>query len=122
VLGTAVPAGAGHEGAEAPLAIAAEDLHRYRDAGEDVTVVDLRPADQYRGGHLPRARSIPLAELPARRAEVPRTGRVVLYAASEAEARGAYQALRQAGHRNVMVLAGGLPAWVHLGLPVERSP
>jgi rhodanese-related sulfurtransferase len=122
VAGVAAPAAWAIHGATGPpLAIAAEDLQRYRDAGEDVTVIDLRPAEAFRQGHLPRARSLPLAELRTRQAEVPRAGRVVLYGASPAEAAAAYQALRDAGYRNVMVLAGGLPAWAQLGFPLETS-
>jgi rhodanese-related sulfurtransferase len=81
----------------------------------------LRPPEAFRSGHLPRARSLPLDEVRRREAEIPRTGRVVLYASTPEEAAAAYQALREAGHRNVMVLAGGLPAWIRLGYPVETS-
>ncbi len=116
------PAGAIHTAADTPLAIAAEDVERYRAAGEEVTVIDLRGTDQYRQGHVPRARSLPLAELRRRQAEVPRAGRVVLYAASPAEAAAAYQALRDAGFRNVMLLAGGLAGWTRLGLPLATGP
>jgi 3-mercaptopyruvate sulfurtransferase SseA len=47
---------------------------------------------------------------------------VVLYAGTPEDAAAAYQALREVGHRNVMVLAGGLPAWLRLGFPVETGP
>ena len=84
-------------------------------------MIDLRTPEAFRTGHVPRARSLPLAEIRQREAEIPRTGRVVLYAGTPAEAAAAYQALREAGHRNVMVLAGGLPAWVRLGFPWRRG-
>jgi rhodanese-related sulfurtransferase/DNA-binding transcriptional ArsR family regulator len=45
----------------------------------EVTLLDVRPSDEYRAGHLPGARSIPLAELPARHAELPRDREVVAY-------------------------------------------
>ncbi len=110
-----------HVSTDVPLSIAPEDVQRYREAGEDVVVIDLRTPEAFRAGHLPRARSLPLGEVRQREAEVPRTGRVVLYAGTPEEAAAAYQALRDAGHRNVMVLAGGLPAWVRLGFPVETG-
>ena len=116
-----LPALAVHVSTDVPLAIACEDVHRYREAGEDVVLIDLRPTEAFRSGHLPRARSLPLDEVRRREAEIPRTGRVVLYASTPEEAAAAYQALREAGHRNVMVLAGGLPAWIRLGYPVETS-
>ena len=116
-----LPGLAVHVSTDVPLAIACEDVQRYREAGEDVVVIDLRPPEAFRSGHLPRARSLPLDEVRRREAEIPRTGRVVLYASTPEEAAAAYQALREAGHRNVMVLAGGLPAWIRLGYPVETS-
>ena len=116
-----LPALAVHVSTDVPLSIACEDVQRYREAGEDVVVIDLRPPEAFRAGHLPRARSLPLARCGGARRRSPRTGRVVLYASTPEEAAAAYQALREAGHRNVMVLAGGLPAWIRLGYPVETS-
>jgi rhodanese-related sulfurtransferase len=118
----AAPVRAVHVSTDVPLAIACEDVQRYREAGEDVVVIDLRPPDAFRSGHVPRARSLPLGEVRRRESEIPRTGRVVLYGGTPEEAAAAYQALREVGHRNVMVLAGGLPAWVRLGFPVESGP
>jgi rhodanese-related sulfurtransferase/predicted transcriptional regulator len=44
-----------------------------------VTLLDVRPEEEYRAGHLPGARSIPLAQLPARLSEIPRGREVVAY-------------------------------------------
>jgi rhodanese-related sulfurtransferase len=116
------PASAIHTGADVPLAIAPEDLQRYREAGEQVTVVDLRPPGAFQAGHVTGARSLPIADLRRRLGEIPRTGRVALYAATPEEALAAYRALRDAGHRNVMLLAGGLAEWSRLRLPVAQGP
>ena len=45
----------------------------------EVTLVDTRPVEEYRAGHLPGARSIPLEELPGRVGEIPRGREVVAY-------------------------------------------
>jgi rhodanese-related sulfurtransferase/DNA-binding MarR family transcriptional regulator len=55
----------------------AELLRRVR-AGE-VTVLDVRPVEEYRAGHIPGARSIPVAELKARLADLPTDCEIVAY-------------------------------------------
>jgi 3-mercaptopyruvate sulfurtransferase SseA len=49
------------------------------DAGNPPVLVDVRSAEEYKTGHLPSAKSIPLETLPRRLAEIPRNVPVVLY-------------------------------------------
>lgn len=49
------------------------------DAGRPPMLVDVRSVEEYNAGHLPGAKSIPLASLPRRLAEIPRDIPVVLY-------------------------------------------
>ena len=49
------------------------------DSRQPVVVVDLRPAGEFRRGHLPGAVSVPLAELERRAEEIPTQPMVVLY-------------------------------------------
>jgi rhodanese-related sulfurtransferase len=113
------PVLAGHGGAGSVPGYSAEHVRRFLDAGERVVLVDVRPATAYRQGRLPGARSIPLGELERRSAEVPRTGRVILYGDSIVEASEAHARLWDKGHRNVGVLEDGFRGWVRLGFPVE---
>ena len=66
------------EGRGAMEAVAPDELRRRVKSGQ-VTVLDVRPATEYRAGHLPRAVSIPLAELEARLSELPRDREIVAY-------------------------------------------
>ncbi|OAF15110.1 MULTISPECIES: metalloregulator ArsR/SmtB family transcription factor [Bradyrhizobium] len=85
-----------------------------------VTVLDVRPEDEFALGHLPGALNIPLAELERRLSELPRSREVVAYC------RGPYcvlsfeavAALRARGYR-VRRLEDGYPEWKAAGLPVE---
>jgi rhodanese-related sulfurtransferase len=45
----------------------------------DVVVIDVRPGEEYAAGHLPFARSMPLAELRNRLAELPKDRPVIAY-------------------------------------------
>lgn len=95
----------------------AELLERIR-AGL-VTVLDVRPADEYALGHLPGAVNIPLKEIEARLAELDPCQEVVAYC------RGPYcvlsyeavSLLREHGFR-ARRLVDGLPEWRRAGLPV----
>ncbi len=63
---------------EAAEAVSAGELLRRVRAGE-VTVLDVRPREEFRAGHLPGALSVPLPELKRRLSELPRERAVVAY-------------------------------------------
>ncbi|MET4735710.1 rhodanese-related sulfurtransferase/DNA-binding HxlR family transcriptional regulator [Thalassospira sp. MBR-102] len=97
-----------------------ELLHRTRD--NLVTVLDVRPADEFEVGHIPGAINIPLSELEARLAELDPDHKIVAYC------RGAWcvlsfeavAALRARGFK-VRRLEDGLPEWRAAGLRVESA-
>ena len=85
-----------------------------------VTVLDVRPSDEYEAGHLPQAINIPLRELARRLREIPKSREVVAYCrgpycvlAFEAVAK-----LRERGFK-ARRLEDGYPEWKAAGLPVE---
>lgn len=97
---------------------AAELLERVR-AGI-VSVLDVRPPEEFAAGHLPGAVNVPLDQLEARLKELPPGEEVVAYCrgpycvlAFEAVAR-----LREQGYR-ARRLEAGLPEWRLAGHPVE---
>ncbi|HEY4882269.1 MAG TPA: VTT domain-containing protein [Myxococcales bacterium] len=99
--------------------ITPEELHSQMEAGDRVTVIDLRSplADMKVRGALQMAPH----ELERRHAEIPRDRDVVLYCNCPNEASAANMALRlrQRGIMRVRPLLGGLEAWQERGYPVE---
>lgn len=86
----------------------------------EIIVIDVRPAAEFEAGHLPRARSLPLAELRARLRELPKDKPIVAYCrgpyclmSSEAVA-----LLKKRGFRAAK-LADGVTEWRLQGLPIE---
>lgn len=59
-------------------AVEGDELLRRVKEGE-VTVLDVRPPEEYRAGHIPGAISIPVGELEARLKELPKNREVVAY-------------------------------------------
>ncbi len=101
--------------------IASPELLRRVKAGE-VTVLDVRPAEEYAAGHLPGALSIPVGELKARIKELPRGRDVVAYCRGPycVMALDAVKLLRQKGftaHR----LELGVAEWRARGGAVEAA-
>jgi rhodanese-related sulfurtransferase len=78
----------------------------------DVVLVDVHPPEEYAAGHIEGARSIPLAELERRLAELPPDAEVVAYCRGPFCAY-AHEAVRQlrAGGRSARRLAEGWPEW-----------
>ncbi len=97
-----------------------ELLRRIRQG--DVTLVDVRPPEEYRAGHLPGARSLPLAELRARLGELPRGPEVVASCRGPycTMARDAVALLEAAGFR-ARHLDLGVADLRSLGHPVEAG-
>ncbi|MEN8375648.1 MAG: metalloregulator ArsR/SmtB family transcription factor [Gemmatimonadota bacterium] len=85
----------------------------------EVTVLDVRPREEYRAGHIPGSLSVPLAELKDRLGELPRNRDIVAYC------RGPYcvlaveavETLRAHGFSAVR-LEDGVPEWRARGFEV----
>lgn len=93
-------------------------LERVRDGL--VTVLDVRPPEEYEAGHVPGALNVPLSELEAHLEELDQEHEVIAYCrgphcilAFEAVAR-----LRERGF-NARRLQDGFPEWKLAGLPTE---
>jgi len=109
-------------GARASMdAVAGEELFDRIRAGE-VTVVDVRPAEEHAAGHLPGALSIPLAELRKNLPALSKKTPIVAYC------RGPYcvlavqavELLRKQGFEAVR-LEDGIHEWRSRGFAVERA-
>ncbi|HEY3304482.1 MAG TPA: rhodanese-like domain-containing protein [Candidatus Binatia bacterium] len=114
---------AGHDDEFIPT-IPAERVKALLDSGEKIIFIDLRPPSEFQKGRLPGARSIPVGELQKRSAEVPQSGRVVLYCGCPpggVDESYAYLALRGKGYRNAIVLEEGFAGWVKKKYPTEAG-
>ena len=88
----------------------------------DVTLLDVRPADEFASGHLPNAINIPAEELASRLPELLKQQEVVAYC------RGPYCALSLNAMRTLRAngftarcLEDGFPEWKAAGLEVQND-
>jgi rhodanese-related sulfurtransferase/DNA-binding transcriptional ArsR family regulator len=88
----------------------------------EVVVLDVRPRVEYEERHLPFARSLPLSELRARLAELPKRKPIVAYCRGPfcLLARDAVALLKQKGFRAAR-LEDGVAEWWAAGLPLEAG-
>jgi rhodanese-related sulfurtransferase/DNA-binding transcriptional ArsR family regulator len=90
-------------------------------AEESVVVLDVRPEEEYRAGHVPGALSVPITSLEAALQVLPKDKEIVAYC------RGPYCVfsdeavgfLKSRGYR-ARRLTEGFPEWRAAGLPVEN--
>ena len=112
-------------------AVHGEELIRRVRSGE-VTILDVRPAEEYRAGHIPGAVSIPLADLRARLQELPRNREVIAYcrgpycvmavdAVTLLRRAGLHGTPSRAGGRRLARSRAGASRRVPSGLPDERA-
>jgi len=95
---------------------------RQRMRNGDITILDVRPTDEYEAGHIPGALSIPVPELKRRLKEIPKSKEVVAYC------RGRYclysleavTLLRKHGYK-ARRSHEGFPDWRAAGFSLERG-
>ena len=113
---------AGHEARDVPT-IAADRLKLLLDTGEKLLLIDIRPAKEFQEKRLPGSRSIPVAELEKRMGEIPKSGRVVIYAATSQDeiADSVFQLFEDNRYRNIAFMLDGFQGWLKRKYPVETG-
>ncbi|MBH5333991.1 metalloregulator ArsR/SmtB family transcription factor [Streptomyces pactum] len=111
-----------HLGGPGGVALSGAELRARAEAG-DVVVLDVRPVEEYRAGHIPGALSLPVDELADRIGELPETAEIVVYCRGEycALASDAVRLLTDLGRRAIR-LSDGMLEWRLSELPVATEP
>ena len=105
-------------GEDGGIPVTRAELRQLAATGQ-VTILDVRPGEEYAAGHIPGALSVPLDDLAVRLVELPADGQIVAYC------RGAYCVLAHDAVRLLAVhgrtarpLADGMLEWRLADLPV----
>ncbi|GAB2765874.1 ArsR/SmtB family transcription factor [Streptomyces bullii] len=118
---TVPPARDAYLGEDGGAELTREELQARVEAG-DVVVLDVRPVEEYRAGHIPGAISIPVEELANRINELPEDTEIVVYCRGEycVLAYDAVRLLTDRGRRAVR-LNDGMLEWRLSALPVDAA-
>ena len=100
-------------------AMEADELLAQMESG-GVTLLDVRPEQEYAAGHLPGALNIPMEELQERLRELPADQKIVAYCRGPfcALSQDAVRLLREHGFE-VGRFDSGYPEWKAAGMPVQ---
>jgi len=104
--------------------VSLEELKRRLDAGEKMTLVDVREKDEWRAGYIPGAVSIPrgFLEIQAEQKLPDKNARIVAYCAGGTRSALAAATLSELGYTNVETANPGFVRWKDLGWPMDSPP
>lgn len=107
--------------------ISPAQLHQVMKNGDTYPVIDVRSAAEYRAGHIPGAKSLPIEQLTPdklrksiQQLELGNDDPVYLTCHAGPRAEKAAEQLQQAGFYNLQLVKGGTQAWQQAGLPLNR--
>ena len=113
-----------HDAEDVVDTVTPERVKYFLDNKEALSIIDLRPAQEFQARRLPGARSIPMKELEKNLARIPKGGRVILYCDCPQTmlVQDAYQVLKDDhGYRNVAIMPEGIKGWLQRKFPVETG-
>lgn len=104
--------------------VSLEDLRKRLDGGEKFTLVDVREKDEFKGGYIPGAVSIPrgFLEMQAEQKLPDKGAPLVVYCAGGVRSAFATKTLLELGYTSVESANPGFVRWKDLGYPVELPP
>lgn len=103
-----------------PAEISVAEAVAKREAG--AFILDVRQPEEWNEVHIPGATHIPLGELAARVAELPRDQEIVVVCRSGNRSATGRDILREAGFTQVTSMAGGVTDWRAAGHPIATGP
>jgi rhodanese-related sulfurtransferase len=103
-----------------PAEVSVDEAAAMRDDG--AFVLDVRQPEEWVEIHIPDATLIPLGELAARVAEVPKDQEILVYCRSGNRSQEGRDILKAAGFENVTSMDGGIKDWAAAGYETVSGP
>jgi rhodanese-related sulfurtransferase len=100
--------------------VSASDVQKKLVQKQKPLLLDVRQPEEFRSGHIPGAKLIPLGELRTRFNELPKNQEIICICHSGNRSLNAARQLTGAGYKTSS-LNGGMIAWSRAGMPVTRG-
>ncbi|KRE39715.1 rhodanese-like domain-containing protein [Paenibacillus sp. Soil522] len=91
--------------------IGSKEFEQEQKSNRDATLIDVRESHEFKLGHIPGAKNLPLSQLKTRINEVPKDKTVFVYCQSGMRSKRAAVLLRKSGIPDIVNLQGGIMAW-----------
>lgn len=95
------------------------EVRQLMDKGE-ITLVDVREANEWANGRIPGAIHMPLSRLGGSLAQIPTDKPIVLYCLAGGRSAQALAMARGAGLEGLRHMGGGIQDWARNGFPIVR--
>jgi len=99
--------------------IAPAELKTQLEQKAPLMVIDVRAKNEFKTGHIAKAKSMPLPNLKQHTAKLAKNKPIVCVCRSGQRSRLACNQLMKAGFTDVTNMSGGMLAWQQAGLPVR---
>ncbi|MEZ4518018.1 MAG: rhodanese-like domain-containing protein [Chloroflexota bacterium] len=90
------------------------------DSEEPPYLLDVREPYEFKDGHIPGARLVPLGDLARRMSDLPKDREILVICRSGNRSGRATKQLTQAG-LNAVNLSGGMIGWQRAGFPIRKG-
>ena len=88
-----------------------EQFQAELEAADKPLLIDVREPVEFKSGHIPGAKNIPLSQIHGRLQEIPKDRKLLLYCRSGMRSRSAAKILLKHQHKELAHLGGGITAW-----------
>ncbi|WP_256975664.1 rhodanese-like domain-containing protein [Paenibacillus sp. MY03] len=88
-----------------------KEFEQERTSTKDAIVIDVREPHEYKAGHMPGAKNLPLSQLSSRMNELPKDKPVFVYCQSGMRSKRAALIFKKNGIPSIVNLKGGIMAW-----------
>jgi rhodanese-related sulfurtransferase len=88
---------------------------------ENLTLLDVRTAEEYNAAHINGALLIPFSELSNRTEELNKSSKIVVYSDNSSNSTRACEILIEKGFERVYTVLGGINAWNESGYPLVAT-
>ncbi|MFD1130596.1 rhodanese-like domain-containing protein [Paenibacillus provencensis] len=91
--------------------INAKEFEQERKSAQNAILIDVREPHEYKSGHIPGAKNLPLSQLSSRMNELPKDKPVFVYCQSGMRSKRAAIIFKKNGIPSIVNLQGGIMAW-----------